>query len=44
MNKLEEKAKETEKQMSHLSKMISAYQKMEERQNKMSDEFPSYIR
>lgn len=44
MSELEKKAKETEKQMSQISKMITAYQKMEERQNKISDEFPSYIR
>ena len=44
MSKLEEKAKETEKQMTQIGKMISAYQKIEEQQNKISDEYPPYIR
>jgi len=44
MSELERKARETERQMGQISKMIASYQKMEERASKISDESPSYIR
>lgn len=44
MTKLSEKAKETEKQMLKMSKMITAHKKALERQQEFLEEVPTYIR
>lgn len=44
MSALAKKAKETEVQMSKISKMLNAQQQAEENQQKISDESPYYIR
>jgi uncharacterized protein (TIGR00162 family) len=44
MAELERKAKQTEEQISQMTKMISSYKKAAERQQEMLNESPSYIR
>ncbi len=44
MTKLDKKAKETEKQIGEITKMVSAQQKMLEREQEFMNEPPSYIR
>jgi len=44
MTKLEEKAKETEKEISEIGKMIATQKEALEREQKISDDIPSYIR
>lgn len=44
MSELEKKAKDTQEQISQMSKVISNYQKAQERQQEMLDENPFYIR
>ncbi len=44
MTEIEEKAKETEKQLNKMSKMVEEQRKAQERQQRFSDEVPLYIR